>query len=201
LLGSTDWGDSWTTLQRQTMAATLSFANPRDGWATQLVAPKRFYGLIATSDGGRHWHDIANPCGSLPVGGGSPHLASLVTPHTGWVVCDGETSHESQVKAIAATLHAGATWKISQQSWGGIDRGIAFDRRGNGWYWFLSAPGLRTTDFGDHWRPWEFADGERELLSVAFPEPGTGYAVVPSKLLFSSDAGTNWRTVLKVAAP
>lgn len=120
--GGTSWSKLVSSAQWKTMAWSMqglfgyriAFANSLDGWilASALPgvgsAPKE---LLGTTDGGRHWAEVADSAALLgPIGSDLPDLMAFTTPEVGWIAASTDTVSTKATAYLFRTGDGGRTW-------------------------------------------------------------------------------------------
>jgi photosystem II stability/assembly factor-like uncharacterized protein len=155
IVSSADGGTTWTT-QGAGFAGSLvgvAFADSKHGWA---VGTKGSYGtptgvtpagrLLATSDGGLHWHvQVAGKLGAFGA------VACSDARHL-WVAGGGASDPSGQM-FILASSDGGRSWEKQQASSVGGVSSLVFADRLHGWFVGSYAEGLilATRDGGRTW--------------------------------------------------
>jgi hypothetical protein len=174
---------------------TASFADAAHG-----LAVTQAHGLIITTDGGRTWERLRDPCGSE-----SERVVSLVSPRRGWLLCLGQPGAGNQEKALYRTDDAGAHWQRLSGGFGyGYPRGIAFASDGLGVIWESRGTLSLTRDGGKHWADFpRVSEPEADFGLSASVVVGRAFALlsrtpvrpVPFRLVSTTRNLTGWRTV------
>jgi photosystem II stability/assembly factor-like uncharacterized protein len=208
LLDSVDGGATWTRISSGPLER-ISFVSETDGWAVGHLFPAGPQQLESTSDGGRTWRHLSDPC---PREATLATDVSFVTPTHGWLLCTGEGGAGEEGKAVLETMDAGRTWQTKAEiapppgrSVGtgltitGYPTGILFLPNAYGWMWLQRGDVLETHDGGQDWRALGLSEFDvTEVTSMSLSASGTGFALRygagTTELLSRSQGGT-WTTV------
>jgi len=205
-----DGGTTWASLGIAPRA--VSFADASHGWAAVsdapgggiLVSPR----LVATEDGGKSWHPIAQACAAWD----DVAAVRFVDPARGWVVCSAEGSGNMGPNATYETNDAGGTWTLRSELLlagphvvigrppSGPLQGAFFLRGGHGWVWEGRSGTERTRDGGATWKNAPPGRPEEVFVnSMWFVNDDRGFALVfadgATRLWITVDGGVNWAEV------
>jgi photosystem II stability/assembly factor-like uncharacterized protein len=166
---------------------------------------------VATSDGGRTWARIANPCSRLRT---IDNLQSVTAPSArhAWALCVGQPGVGQQAKAVYKTRDGGRSWV--RRAWapmlqgrgygglgtGGYAQGIAIDHGGKGVLWESRGALAVTGDGGRHWRYPGVTRYDVDFgMSAAVTSDGTYHVLLKTgwryRLIQGTDGGAHWRVV------
>ena len=223
VVGTSNGGRSWTTLKTSAGSlSALSFVTDSEGWALSGDAnptpdPTGAYGaaLLHTTDGGRTWTTLSDPCGKA---GGT---VSFVNPKDGWVSCFGQGAAGTSSKMVFRTQNGGRTWNAvatTGPGWSAGQSGLPLvgyvhdlfflDPR-DGWIGIDRGGYFATTDGGSTWHyVWSsaFPIGTDHAPSVGMLSSGFGWAVANNPnygsdsdavtaLYTTENRGRSWRLV------
>ena len=210
---STDGGRSWTNLG-QVNVINPTFVSPNVGFAIGYQRFETNAPLLATSNGGRTWHQVSRPCGknTYPEWGEYP---AFVSSTHGWILCNGQPSAGSQSRTLLETTDGGSTWRPivgtigSRSHVGGLGTSgypevLFFRPDGTAWIGLGHATisVMRSRDGGRQWDSGTTIDANGgEVRSMWFLDDAVGYAVISvagspaDRLIATTDGGLHWRTV------
>jgi photosystem II stability/assembly factor-like uncharacterized protein len=201
-------GKIWTSLGRSRVH-DLSFVDPLTGWGVRGSSlPGR---LVETTDGGRSWRSMQQPCHTLAnFSGPNGHRRTpvrcltdiwLASADRGWALCGGDGAMGSAPVAVFATTDGGDTWQRREASWDAEPGGLQFLPNGHGWRWsFDFGDVMRSTDGGVTWRRGGSLGNNTEGSRVWFVSVHVGYALGEGDLWRTGDGGRTWRRVGPIVA-
>jgi photosystem II stability/assembly factor-like uncharacterized protein len=198
--------------------SALSFATDHEGWAIGVGAD---WSLLATTDGGRTWTQLPDPCHQAVPGGADDLIGitgiSLPSRATGWVLCHGEPAAGSSTQAVFRSFDGGVTWTRMWSDFTVGLQGLEMLPSGVGWRWDWLSVAVAATDDGG--RTWSYPGtqsrqlmnryGNTPFASVSFVTPTTGYGLlglypgprVRGVLLVTTDGGATWSAATTFAGP
>lgn len=189
-------------------AGSLSFPTAEDGFIAAGTGTLQAKGdLLVTTDGGRTWSSLPDPCGW--PGGGVPALGavSFVSADEGWLLCSGQPEAGNQGKALYHTVDGGHQWSqiaSTGPNWtsgslpiGGYVSAINFTSPKVGYIGLNRLGILRTTDGGKTWSQ-AYRNvvplGSDQDFSVGFLSNGFGWLLAGEgpPLSVTGDGGKTW---------
>ncbi len=179
---SVTWPDSMSTGPGQ--ASLIQFVTPTLGWVLTYSNQ-----LLATSDGGRHWKQVAQ----FPLG---PDVVDFLSAQNGWAIIGHKTPKIPAQKwslTLMKTIDGGVHWTPV----GKIPFGIAslsFTSMHQGW--ITTSKGLWNTTNGG--RSWSLVDLPHvNPASIDATTRSTVYlTTLGGRLLMSPNQGASWRTLI-----
>jgi hypothetical protein len=139
---SVDRGATWTRIS-SLVAISASFVDADHGWAVRETGEPAGSGwtdIIRTTDGGRTWTPVRNPC---PTKFGKPAAVAFVDRRVGWVGCNYTVGAGGAAKGIVETVDGGHHWTV--RSGASTDQGSVGSI---GWSDYLTA--LHATEWNWH---------------------------------------------------
>jgi photosystem II stability/assembly factor-like uncharacterized protein len=202
LLHSSNGGRSWHRMgHNQSWGA--SFATPELGFAAMgaeqgSTAFSEHPGLLASTDGGRTWTQVKDPCRKHESTG-----VSYPSPDKVWVGCEGDEAVGTAPKAIYESTDRGQSWALRSDcglrspncGHSGLTQlgymvNISFSASGFG---FLSGDNSQLTHNGG--LNWTTARPVRDALSASMLSAKRGFTLLRSRLMRTDDAGRSWTEV------
>ena len=204
LFRSTNAGRTWRVAAAGTFGR-VSFASPSFGWASDGFEYSTNK-LLQTTDGGRTWTTLHDPCTQKPTPGIHSKMrntstnfvsdVSAVAPGRGWVLCEGAGNMDSAPEAIYETSDDGRSWTLD---WSALDSYIGgFQMRPGGSGLFgLSETGAfeQTVDGGHSWR--NIGDSGDGTISLSMTSNSAAYSLSYRSLLKTDDGGRTWHIVTR----
>jgi photosystem II stability/assembly factor-like uncharacterized protein len=220
VIESGDAGRSWRRVLDRP-AAAIAFATTAVGWLLELTAGRNDGSapLLRTSDGGRSWYRVSDPC--HPEWFVTAAL-SLPTPQQGWLVCVSEGGTGSEGKEVWASANGGRSWTIRARTrfvspptehlpnvgnlpLFGYPVGISFLADGHGWLWEGRGWLLATTDGGEVWRKSPITQADTTAAqSTDLVDDLLGYALLRGcvvRLVRTDNGGRSWTSVKRWPSP
>ena len=215
LLHTSDGGASWKKgvdpcVARGYYAGTLSFTNPRTGWAmcgSDGGAGMQGKELLRTDDGGVHWRSIvrtrsdSNDPDKLNEGGYLAGSFFLDSTH-GWYSTD-----YSNIGGFWSTDTGGQTWKGTQLGgYGRVPTDFQFITPAQGYALIQKGDRTRalvaTSDGGATWTQLYPALAPSGQISFLDQQQGiaTGVPLTDGAILRTSDTGKTWTQITAVKA-
>jgi photosystem II stability/assembly factor-like uncharacterized protein len=169
--------------------------------------------LLKTTDNGRTWRRIGNPCRNGWGGYAWAASVSFVSVKHGWLVCTGQPGAGNQSKAVYETVDGGKRWRRIVNVYfeprglrdGGLARhgyanGISFDGSGHGLLWQDGEQSYLTRNGGRAWRPISATSADVRIgTSGSLVSERVAFLLVQAQdrheLLKTSDGGRRWRLV------
>jgi photosystem II stability/assembly factor-like uncharacterized protein len=202
-------GREWTSLG-PSRVHDLTFVDPWHGWGVRDAGYPGH--LVATTDGGRSWRLVEQPCRTLAnFSGPTAHRRStpvnylsdvwFASVDVGWALCAGDGAMDSAPVAVFATTDGGATWQRREASWDAEPGGLQFLPDGRGWRWpYDIGSVMRSADGGATWRRGGSLGNNAEGSRVWFVSAHVGYALGEGDLWRSRDGGRTWRRIGPIVA-
>ena len=196
ILASSDGGLTWT---EQHVAVnghlgSVVFTDSRHGWIVgrDFGAVNMSDFILATTDGGAHWHFQYRARWPEQLGD-----ISFPDERHGWVVASVDRPGKPTLGVILATSDGGAHWK---RQWSGDDEwliGVAFPDAMHGWVVGSHGVILATNNGGKTWATQRSGVGDRSLKRVVFTDAKHGWAIVDKwALLATENGGQTWTVVV-----
>lgn len=168
-------GKGRTTVVGDPVLRAFHFVDAQTGWAVGKDGL-----VLATRDGGAHWHRQTTPTSAMLA------AVHFVNSRQGWAV--GESGQ------IVATRDGGASWQLQPS---GIDlalNAVFFADELHGCAMGNNGSVLTTDDGGTHWAPQKSVD-TLALTAMHFTNPQLGWAVGWNGAIFATrNGGADWQT-------
>lgn len=203
-----DQEGKWEEVSVDTDERLLNVSVNRDGKAVIVGA---FGTLLASSDGGRNWNDIAPQWADLAAAANVPADATGATAepsmYDAQVFDDGVILIAGELAYVLRSEDGGENWEFVNfaQALAEGEQGVAsaaptindIHVRADGMGFAVGQSGTvyKTTDSGHNWAMLSTPLAEINLLSVASDGRGAVIAVGMRSAIFSEDDGESWQTL------
>ncbi|MCK5771142.1 YCF48-related protein [Algiphilus sp.] len=203
-----DPGGEWEEVSIDTDERLLNVSVNRHGRAIIVGA---FGTLLASSDGGRNWNDVAPEWAELAASANVPADATGATAEPSMydaeVFDDGVILIAGELAYVLRSGDGGNSWEFVNfaetlaEGQEGVSAAaptindIQIRADGNGFAVGQSGTVYKTTDSGRSWKKLSTPLAEINLLSVASDGKGAVIAVGMRSAIFSEDDGESWQTL------
>ncbi|HEX2910924.1 MAG TPA: YCF48-related protein [Chloroflexia bacterium] len=159
--------------------------------------------LIATSDGGKSWKELSNPCS--PGQGASTEILSALSGGQLWLICGGIPGAGNQQKVLFHSLDNGQHWEALKPeglgTYGYLQasrESFVFTSPVQGWLVLDRYTLLSTADGGKNWQPAldynRVNPGDRGIGPLYF-EGQHGWLGAGPLIYRTADTGKTWQAV------
>ena|GEM_PF-4527533 len=148
-----------------------------------------------STDRGRHWSVLADPCAGTPYPGALDATMSAGPDGTMWAVCTGSTdgTGAAQPKVLVRSTDGGATWgPATALDPAGVLVEIVPVSATTAWLTGLGGDLYRTTDAGAHWNRVAATADPARPLTLAVRDADTAAYTRGTAVVVTRDGGRTW---------
>jgi WD40 repeat protein/photosystem II stability/assembly factor-like uncharacterized protein len=223
LYDTQDGGSSWQLLfsPNKVKLYQVDFVDAGNGWLTSVSdGDNGTHSILRTSDGGKNWTTVADPCSQLF----GPGRFSFYGSDTSFIMCGEGPSAGIEGKRLLKTTDGGQTWQVAAETSfddatpvAGVSKldfvgyfvDVFFLDSSHGWYstnYDVNSRMVATTDGGKTWQGTIINNSQAIPYDMRFLTPKLGFLIYDTHgadhgvLLGTQDGGASW-TQLYPAKP